>query len=190
MFVVLAFCIYYLLKRRGDFGDASSIVSLVLMVLIILLSIPIGGLTIFHLLLIVRGRTTNEQVTGKFKSNVNPVRDLLSPSAHRLSVDRLFSSTTVGWGIVDASSSPRNIPSRVSSRPFTFISDLCLDWSIHRGERQQRRRRRSRNRSRRRRSTKCHPRAMQRGAMGTMRRRWIFMTFELEWNSFDDESLI
>jgi len=72
MFIVLAFCIYYLLKRRQMFGEFSTIISLVLLVLIVLLTIPIGGLTIFHLLLIIRGRTTNEQVTGKFKTNVNP----------------------------------------------------------------------------------------------------------------------
>lgn len=74
MFIVLAFCIYYLLKRRQMFGELSTIISFVLLLLIVLLTIPIGGLTIFHLLLIIRGRTTNEQVTGKFKTNVNPVR--------------------------------------------------------------------------------------------------------------------
>ncbi|CAF2789479.1 unnamed protein product [Rotaria sp. Silwood2] len=72
MFVVLSFCIYYILKNRSNIGDLSSIICCILMVLIILLTIPIGGLTSFHIMLIIRGRTTNEQVTGKFKSNINP----------------------------------------------------------------------------------------------------------------------
>ncbi|CAF1215418.1 unnamed protein product [Rotaria magnacalcarata] len=72
MFVVLSFCIYYILKNHSKIGDIPSIICLILMVLIILLTIPVGGLTSFHIMLIIRGRTTNEQVTGKFKSNINP----------------------------------------------------------------------------------------------------------------------
>ena len=73
MFIVLSLCIYYALKNRSNFGNVPSIISIVLMVLILLLTIPIGGLTTFHMMLIMRGRTTNEQVTGKFKTNINPV---------------------------------------------------------------------------------------------------------------------
>jgi len=72
MFLVLSLCIYYTLKNHSNIGSVSSIISIVLMVLIVLLTIPIGGLACFHVMLIVRGRTTNEQVTGKFKSNINP----------------------------------------------------------------------------------------------------------------------
>lgn len=74
MFVVLSFCIYYILKNHSNIGDISSIICLILMVLIVLLTIPVGGLASFHIMLIFRGRTTNEQVTGKFKSNINPVK--------------------------------------------------------------------------------------------------------------------
>ena len=80
MFIVLGFSVYYLLKHHSNLFDPSTLVSLILLVLITLLTIPIGGLTIFHFLLIVRGRTTNEQVTGKFQSNLNPVTILLFSS--------------------------------------------------------------------------------------------------------------
>lgn len=72
MFSIFAFCVIYVLDHKTVLATPNNIVSMCVMVIIGLLCIPIVGLTCFHVVLIARGRTTNEQVTGKMKGITNP----------------------------------------------------------------------------------------------------------------------
>ncbi|XP_055300994.1 palmitoyltransferase ZDHHC8 isoform X2 [Sitodiplosis mosellana] len=65
-------CLFYVLHHKKDLAQPASIVAIVLIAIVIVLAIPIFGLTGFHMVLVSRGRTTNEQVTGKFKGGYNP----------------------------------------------------------------------------------------------------------------------
>lgn len=64
--------IYVLQKEKDKLTEVEPIVAMVLIAIVTLLAIPIFGLTGFHMVLVSRGRTTNEQVTGKFKGGYNP----------------------------------------------------------------------------------------------------------------------
>lgn len=67
---VFLFCLVFVLEKRDHIKDAA--VPIAIMVVCGLSSIPVIGLTVFHIGLVAMGRTTNEQVTGKFRSGHNP----------------------------------------------------------------------------------------------------------------------
>ncbi|XP_028680258.1 palmitoyltransferase ZDHHC8B [Erpetoichthys calabaricus] len=69
---VFAFGLIYILNHLERLGALHTTVTLVVMCVAGLFFIPVVGLTGFHMVLVARGRTTNEQVTGKFRGGVNP----------------------------------------------------------------------------------------------------------------------
>ncbi|XP_074036593.1 palmitoyltransferase ZDHHC8-like [Leptinotarsa decemlineata] len=72
MISIFTLSLIFILHCEDVYSKPQPIIAMVLMALVALLSIPIFGLTGFHMVLVSRGRTTNEQVTGKFKGGYNP----------------------------------------------------------------------------------------------------------------------
>uniref|UniRef100_A0A8C7RV71 Palmitoyltransferase n=1 Tax=Oncorhynchus mykiss TaxID=8022 RepID=A0A8C7RV71_ONCMY len=69
---VFSFGLLFVLHHMEQLGTLHTTVTLVVMCIAGLFFIPVIGLTGFHMVLVARGRTTNEQVTGKFRGGVNP----------------------------------------------------------------------------------------------------------------------
>ncbi|KAM4746135.1 palmitoyltransferase ZDHHC8B isoform 1-T2 [Anableps anableps] len=69
---VFSFGLIFVLHHREKLGGLHTTVTMVVMCIAGLFFIPVMGLTGFHMVLVARGRTTNEQVTGKFRGGVNP----------------------------------------------------------------------------------------------------------------------
>nr|XP_029493999.1 probable palmitoyltransferase ZDHHC8 isoform X1 [Oncorhynchus nerka] len=69
---VFSFGLLFVLHHMEGLGTLHTTITLVVMCIAGLFFIPVMGLTGFHMVLVARGRTTNEQVTGKFRGGVNP----------------------------------------------------------------------------------------------------------------------
>ncbi|XP_026109400.1 probable palmitoyltransferase ZDHHC8 isoform X3 [Carassius auratus] len=69
---VFSFGLLFVLHHLESLSALHTTVTLVIMCVTGLFFIPVMGLTGFHMVLVARGRTTNEQVTGKFRGGVNP----------------------------------------------------------------------------------------------------------------------
>ncbi|KPM00422.1 palmitoyltransferase ZDHHC8-like protein [Sarcoptes scabiei] len=62
MITIFIWCMLLIVKNQNNLNETSIVVSIVLIVIISIFFIPIFGLTGFHVILVTRGRTTNEQV--------------------------------------------------------------------------------------------------------------------------------
>ncbi|KAF7710201.1 palmitoyltransferase ZDHHC5-A [Silurus meridionalis] len=69
---VFGFGLLFILYHTQQLDQVHSAVTMGVMCVAGLFFIPVAGLTGFHIVLVARGRTTNEQVTGKFRGGVNP----------------------------------------------------------------------------------------------------------------------
>lgn len=75
MMTTFTWSVLFVLDHKEKLKETNSIVALSLIIVIFFLCWPVLGLTIFHMVLIAKNSTTNEQMTGKFKAGENPFNE-------------------------------------------------------------------------------------------------------------------
>lgn len=91
LITTFTWCTLLLVHKKFRFNQITEVIALSLDIIIGLFFFPILGLTLFHVVLVLRGRTTNEQVTNKFDDGPNP----FSRGCFRNCLDRLCGSKRV-----------------------------------------------------------------------------------------------
>ncbi|CAG5122931.1 unnamed protein product [Candidula unifasciata] len=69
---IFAQCVFYIMQHNDNLLRPGPIIAIIINIVIGLVLVPVFGLTGFHIFLVSKGTTTNEQVTGKFKGGPNP----------------------------------------------------------------------------------------------------------------------
>lgn len=69
---IFTFSLLYVLHTDETMDQTKPLVAIGLIVLTAIFAIPVFVLTIFHIYLVSRGRTTNEKISAKFKGDFNP----------------------------------------------------------------------------------------------------------------------
>ncbi|XP_018648279.1 hypothetical protein Smp_073070 [Schistosoma mansoni] len=72
MIIVFGVSMTYVLMRTNELSHYKVIIAIGVLILVGLLLLPVLGLTGFHIFLVSKGRTTNEQVTSKYDLDMNP----------------------------------------------------------------------------------------------------------------------
>ncbi|CAH8453294.1 unnamed protein product [Heterobilharzia americana] len=72
MIIVFGVSVTYVLMRTNQLSHYKVIIAIGVLILVGLLLLPVLGLTGFHIFLVSKGRTTNEQVTSKYDLDMNP----------------------------------------------------------------------------------------------------------------------
>ncbi|CAH8449869.1 unnamed protein product [Schistosoma mattheei] len=72
MIIVFGVSMTYVLMRTNELSHYKVIIAIGVLILVGLLLLPVLGLTGFHMFLVSKGRTTNEQVTSKYDLDMNP----------------------------------------------------------------------------------------------------------------------
>ncbi|THD22511.1 Palmitoyltransferase [Fasciola hepatica] len=123
MLITFGISVIFVLMRTDRLSSYPVIIAIVILIMVGLLLLPVLGLTGFHIFLVSKGRTTNEQVTSKYDLGMNPYNR----------------GCCVNWWRVFCSAEnpilirKRSGPSRPTSYGFTSNGERALTYRVNYG---------------------------------------------------------